>query len=137
MKIHADGSVEGTFKYVEGYTGFNSEVPGEQEGYFFPFSLKQTGTTMTFKKNGVDGKKDIPFEKDNVFRVTKTDTFTVLVDNIEVVTFSFNKATFIEKAESLDNLTKAELLNIAKAKGIEGVNSKTTNATLIDLIKQS
>lgn len=89
-----DGSVLGTFKHVTGYTGFNSEVPAEQEGYFFPFKLTQTGTNMTFKKNGEPGKTDIPFEASNVFRVTKTDTFEVLVDGSSVVTFNFAKAIF-------------------------------------------
>lgn len=51
---------------------------------------------MTFKKNGVESKKDIPWEADNVFRVTASDTFTVIVDGNEVVTFSFAKATFGE-----------------------------------------
>lgn len=86
----------GTFKHVTGYTGFNSEVPAEQEGYFFPFKLTQTGTNMTFKKNGEPAKTDIPFEASNVFRVTKTDTFEVLVDGSSVVTFNFAKATFAE-----------------------------------------
>lgn len=51
---------------------------------------------MTFKKNGVDTKKDIAWEASNVFRVTKTDTFEVLVDGSSVVTFNFAKATFAE-----------------------------------------
>ena len=81
---------------MTGYTGFNSEVPAEQEGYFFPFKLVKTGTTMTFKKNDAETKKDIPWEADNVFRVTKTDTFEVLVDGTSVVTFNFAQATFQE-----------------------------------------
>lgn len=89
-----DGSVIGTLKYVTGYTGFNSEVPAEQEGYFFPFKLTKTGTTMTFKKNGEETKKDIAWEADNVFRVTKDDIFEVLVDGVSAVTFNFAKATF-------------------------------------------
>lgn len=32
----------------------------------------------------------------NVFRVTKTDTFEVIVDGESVVTFNFAKATFAE-----------------------------------------
>ena len=81
---------------MTGYTGFNSEDPSEQEGYYFPFKLAKTGTNMTFKKNGVESKKDIPWEADNVFRVTAADTFTVIVDENEVVTFNFAKATFDE-----------------------------------------
>ena len=49
---------------------------------------------MTFKKNGEQGKTDIPWEADNVFRITASDTFTVLVDDEEVVTFDFSQANF-------------------------------------------
>ena len=48
VSVADDGAVTGTFHYVTGYTGFNESVPAEQEGYFFPFTLKETGTTMTF-----------------------------------------------------------------------------------------
>ena len=81
---------------MTGYTGFNESDPEEQEGYFFPFRLTQTGTTMTFKKNGVATKEDIAWEADNVFRITASDTFEVLVDDEHVVTFNFAKATFEE-----------------------------------------
>lgn len=97
MKVLEDGTVKGTFKYVTGYTGFNASEPDEQEGYFFPFSLKNSGTTMTFKKNGSPAKEGIPFEKDNVFRVTSSDTFTVSVDDEDVITFKFNQANFNEE----------------------------------------
>lgn len=96
VKVYEDGTVTGTFKHVTGYTGFNADNPEEQEGYYFPFRLTQTGTTMTFKKNGVATKEDIAWEADNVFRVTAADTFTVIVDENEVVTFNFAKATFEE-----------------------------------------
>ena len=49
---------------------------------------------MTFKKNGSETKQSIPWEADNVFRVTKGDTFEVLVDDESVVTFNFAQATF-------------------------------------------
>ena len=91
-----DGTVMGTFKHVTDYTQFNESNPAEQEGYFFPLKLTQAGTNMTFKKNGEPDKTDIPFEASNVFRVTKTDTFEVLVDGSSVVTFNFAKATFAE-----------------------------------------
>ena len=94
--MYEDGTVMGTFKHVTGYTQFNESNPEEQEGYFFPFRLSQTGTTMTFKKNGEETKKDIAWEADNVFRITKTDTFEVIVDGASVVTFNFEKATFQE-----------------------------------------
>lgn len=94
VKVYGDGTVTGTFKHVTGYTGFNGDNPKEQEGYFFPFKLTKSGTNMTFKKNGSESKKDIPWEADNVFRVTKGDTFEVLVDEESVVTFNFAQATF-------------------------------------------
>ena len=95
VKVLADGSVTGTFKHVTGYTEFSDTVE-EQNGYYFPFRLTQTGTTMTFKKNGVATKEDIAWEADNVFRVTSSDTFEVLVDGSPVVTFNFSKAIFQE-----------------------------------------
>ena len=94
VKVDENGSVTGTFHKVTGYTGFNSTNTTEQSGYFFPFSLEKTGTNMTFKKNGAVTKENISFEKDNVFRVTKTAKFEVLVDNESVVTLTFNNATF-------------------------------------------
>ena len=78
---------------MTGYTEFSSE-PDEQEGYYFPFHLTKTGTKMTFKKNGSPTKQDIAFDPDIIFRVTKDDTFEVLVDNSSVVKFNFAGATF-------------------------------------------
>ncbi|OUQ69782.1 hypothetical protein B5E53_02265 [Eubacterium sp. An11] len=94
VKVYEDGTVTGTLKHVTGYTGFNESVPEEQEGYFFPFKLTKSGTNITFKKNGSETKQSIPWEADNVFRVTKGDTFEVLVDEESVVTFNFAQATF-------------------------------------------
>ena len=93
LTVKADGSVTGTFHHVTGYTEFSSE-PDEQEGYYFPFHLTKTGTKMTFKKNGSPTKQGITFDPDIIFRVTKNDTFEVLVDNQSVVTFNFSGATF-------------------------------------------
>lgn len=93
LTVKADGSVTGTFHHVTGYTEFSSE-PDEQEGYYFPFHLTKAGTKMTFKKNGSPTKQDIAFDPDIVFRVTKTDTFEVLVDDSSVVKFNFAGATF-------------------------------------------
>lgn len=74
----------GTFHYVTNYTEFSS-TPEEQSGYYFPFHLT---------KNGSLTKENIPFDADIVFRVTKDDTFEVLVDNSSVVKFTFAGATF-------------------------------------------
>ena len=93
LAVMADGSVTGTFHYVTGYTEF-SDIPGEDSGYYFPFHLTKTGTTMTFKKNGLPTKQDIAFDPDVIFRVSKDDTFEVLVDGTSVVKFTFAGATF-------------------------------------------
>ena len=59
-----------------------------------------SGTKMTFKKNGSPTKEDILFDADIVFRVTKDDTFEVLVDDSSVVKFSFTGATFEPQAKT-------------------------------------
>lgn len=96
--VGENGTVTGTFHYVTGYTGFNEAVPAEQEGYFFPFTLTKTGTTMSFLKNGTPGKTGIPWEANNVFRVTQGDIFEIQVDGQKVVELNFSKATFEQKA---------------------------------------
>lgn len=96
IKVYEDGTVTGTLKHVTGYTGFNEAEPEEQEGYFFPFRLVQTGEKMEFVKNRDTRSGEIPWEADNVFRVAESDTFEVLVDKNLVVTFNFAKATFQE-----------------------------------------
>ena len=95
LKVFEDGSVTGTFKYVSDFTEFSSNTE-EQKGYYFPFKLTQSGTTMTFKKNDSETKKDIAFDPDIIFRVTQGDTFEVLVDGSSVVKFNFERATFEE-----------------------------------------
>lgn len=99
LTVKADGSVTGTFHYVTGYSEFSS-LPGEDSGYYFPFHLTKTGTNMTFKKNGSPTKENIPFDADIVFRVTKDDTFEVLVDDASVVKFTFTGATFEPQAKT-------------------------------------
>lgn len=96
--VGENGTVTGTFHYVTGYTGFNETVSAEQEGYFFPFTLTKTGTTMSFLKNGTPGKTGIPWEANNVFRVTPGDIFEIKVDGQKVVELNFNQATFEQKA---------------------------------------
>ena len=94
VKVDESGNVTGTFHKVTGYTGFNSSNTSEQSGYFLPFSITKEGTKMTFKKNGSTSKENIPFEKNNVFRITKTVKFEVLIDNESVVIFNFANAIF-------------------------------------------
>ena len=87
--VDENGNVTGKLKNVTGYTEFSS-VEDEQSGHYFPFTLVNTGTNMTFKKNGAVSKDSIPFEANNVFRITSnTDTFEVLVDGASVITFKF------------------------------------------------
>ena len=131
MKVFSDGTVEGTFKYVTGYTGFNESVPAEQEGYFFPFTLKKAGTTMTFIKNGVPTKEGIPYEADNVFRVTKTDTFEVKVDDVSLITFNFANANFEQTEQSLNAMTVSKIKMLAKENGY-----KITKSAKTDVINQ-
>ena len=88
VMVDVQGNVTGTFRYVKGYEGFNSTVPTEQEGYFFPFVIG---------KNGVPVKENIPWEAPNVFRITKTDTFEIKVDQEHLVTLSFANAEFEPK----------------------------------------
>ncbi len=95
VKVMKDGTVTGTLKHVTGYTGF-SDNEEEQEGNYFPFRLTKTGEKMEFRKNGDKSSGEIPWEADNVFRVTASDTFEVLVDGESVVTFNFAKATLEE-----------------------------------------
>lgn len=95
--VGEDGTVTGTFHYVTGYTGFNETVLAEQEGYYFPFVLARSGTTMTFRKNGDVSKDSIPMEANNVFRVTPGDIFEILVDGSHVVTLNFAGAVFEPK----------------------------------------
>lgn len=90
-----NGKVFGTLKHVTGFTEFNATVPAEQEGYYFGFTLTKTGTNMTFKKNGVVTKENIPWEADNIFRVPSTGTvFEVLVDGVSVLTLDFSNVNF-------------------------------------------
>lgn len=96
--VGENGTVTGTFHYVTGYTGFNEAVPEEQEGYFFPFTLTKTGSTMSFLKNGEPGKTEIHWEANNVFRVTPGDTFEIQVDGQKVVELNFSRAVFSPKS---------------------------------------
>lgn len=91
-----NGTVHGTLNYVTGYTSFNATKPEEQQGYYFPFVLTATeGEKMTFVKNGVVTKKDIPYDQDILFRVmTPNTTYEVIVDGKSVVKLNFRTAEF-------------------------------------------
>lgn len=98
LSVSKDGAATGTFHHVTGFTDFSSK-PEEQEGYYFPFKLAQTGTLMTIKKNGVagEGKENMVFDPDIILRVSKDDTFSIEVDSEPVITLTFSGATFEEE----------------------------------------
>ena len=97
-RILEDGTVMATMHYVKGFKEFNSAVPAEQNGYYFPCLLNGvTGTKMTLKKNGEarSDKTNMDFDPELLFRVQdKTDTFTVEVDGTEIITLNFQQAVF-------------------------------------------
>ncbi len=91
-----NGAVHGTLNHIENFVAFNASKPSEQEGYYFPFVLTPTdGETMTFVKNGVVTKKDIPYDQEILFRVmTPNTTYEVIVDGKSVVKLNFRTAKF-------------------------------------------
>ena len=95
-KIMANGDVYGTLYNVEGFTDFNKGNPEEQSGHFFPFTLTGAGgSKMTFKKNGLETKTDIEYDKDIIFRINdKNTTFEVLVDGISAIKLNFTHTKF-------------------------------------------
>lgn len=97
MAIKSNGAVTGTLKYVTGFTGFNSADTSEQSGYYFAFTLGSdvTGTTMTFRKDGVVTKSNIAYDNEIIFRIPNKNTkFEVLVDGVLVLTLTFKNVTF-------------------------------------------
>lgn len=93
-----NGNVHGTLKHIDNFVSFNASDPKEQSGYYFPFVLTEdlpTGTTMTFVKNGVVTKRDIPYDKEILFRIaTPNTTWEVLVDGASKVRLNFRGVTF-------------------------------------------
>lgn len=97
--VAKDGTVNGTLNYVTNFEAFNSAVPAEQEGHYFPFKLTQTGTKMTFYKNGSVSKPNLNFDPEILFRIDdNSTTWKVEVDGAEVITLNFAKATLAPKA---------------------------------------
>ena len=96
--ILEDGTVKGTLHYITGFTAFSSKTE-EQTGNYFPLTLAGSGTTMTLKKNGavIPDKKDLPFDKEIIFRVPdKSVVFSIDVDGKEAISLNFTKATLEE-----------------------------------------
>lgn len=104
MEILMDGNVAhvtGSAHYVTGFTEFNSTVPEEQEGWYFPVTLNESGaSTMTFRKNGIVTKKDIPYDPQCLFRIESNDTaFEIETDTGKKIAFDFDGMTLEAKAE--------------------------------------
>lgn len=93
-KVLADGKVVGTLYHINNFTEFSGDE-SLQEGYYFGFVLNQTGTTMSFLKNGEYVSENIAWEANNIFRVVSTGTtFGIEVDGDLVVTLDFSKINF-------------------------------------------
>lgn len=92
VRVLADGTVLGTIKMVENYTGFSGDK-SEQSGHFFPFLLNKKGTTMSIK-GGTTPRENIPYDPEIVLKVDKTKKFTIEVDGQFVVELKFDQATF-------------------------------------------
>ncbi len=94
--ISFDGSVIGTLKFVKEFKEFNLANESEQKGNYFPITLSNSGNKMTLKKNGLasEGKTDMTFDKDIIFRVaSKSDVYSIDVDGQEVISLKFTNAT--------------------------------------------
>ena len=95
VNVLAGGAVTGTLKYVTEFTDFDNSDTNNQSGHYFPFKLSQEGEKMTIKTNGVANvnKTDIPFDSEILLRVPDNKTtFTIEVDEKEVITLNFRKA---------------------------------------------
>ena len=103
LQIFMDGNVahvSGTANYVTGFTEFNSTVEEQQEGWFFPVTLEESGaTTMTFTVNGEVTKKDIAYDPQVLFRVTDNETaFGITTDTGKRIVFDFDGLVLEPKA---------------------------------------
>lgn len=104
MELLMDGDVAyvtGTAHYITGFTAFNESVPEEQEGWYFPVTLNEDGaTTMTFYKNGVATKQDIPYDPQCLFRLeSKYTAFAIETDTGKRIAFNFDGLALEPKAE--------------------------------------
>lgn len=104
IELLADGTgayVSGTAHYVTGFTAFNESIPEEQEGWYFPIELNESGaTTMTFYKNGVITKKGIAYDPQCLFRIEDNNTtFAIETDTGRRISFDFDGLTLEPKAE--------------------------------------
>lgn len=103
LQILMDGNVahvSGTAHYVTGFTKFNAAVPEEQEGWYFPVKLEESGASaMTFTVNGEVTKREIAYDPQVLFRVTDNETsFGITTDTGKRIVFDFDGLVLEEKA---------------------------------------
>lgn len=98
VQVRADGSVIGTFHYVQGYTGFNGTNTGNQEGHFFPFRLRQKSLDNKMTLIGPNTNKEVDYDPDIIFKITNASSkLTVKLDGVPYITLSFRNAKFEPK----------------------------------------
>lgn len=93
--IKASGEVNGTLKYVKGWTEFYPDNPKEQSGNYFPVKLdeKYIGKPITVEKNGTTVKTDTDIEW--FIRIPDKNTTVTFKDgDTEIITLTFNRAKF-------------------------------------------
>lgn len=107
--VSEDGTVHGTIKRTE-FVEFNTTDVNEQSGYYFPFTLNTTGTTMTMKIGDRISKEDIPFDADIIFRVVDTSVkYEVIVDDVTAVSLDFSKAKMYDENTTDDTAEDTEV----------------------------
>lgn len=95
LVIEDSGSVKGNFIKVDNFTDFSS-IPDEQSGYYFPFGLDGDYSKITITKNEEEPKEFDQGDKTYIFRVSQEDTFKLVIDDTQTITFTFTEATFAE-----------------------------------------
>ena len=137
--VSPDGSVTGTIKYINDFQNFSSHAE-EQKGNYFPITLTKQGEEMTLKKNG-SVVKEIPYDKDIIFRVENKDTVVSAdVDGKEVVTLNFKNATLKKSNEiymtktKINMMNKENLVKLATQNGIENAETLNGNTLKKELI---
>lgn len=100
--VVGDAEITGTLHYVTGYTGFNADEPGEQEGNFLALKINpdpSDGVTVAVELvGGTKGPVQLDSDLIIVIRVTNKDSQTVKVT-------ATNSKGSMTKTYSLKNLT--------------------------------
>ena len=95
LRVYADGSVTGDFKYIKKYEGY-SDNPKEDHGWFMPFYVPKAGKKYSCKVNGEWTVQDHEFPDDHSFVLcirNGTDTVAeFFVDSQPFFTFRFDGA---------------------------------------------